>query len=95
MNTRTTLTKGAWIQLIKQRIAATGMLLLLLILPVLGAQGAVVFTTLYSFTGTNDGSGPSAALVQGSDGYFYGTTEGGGSGYTFLGGGQLRHRVQN
>jgi len=37
------------------------------------------FTTLYSFTGTNDdGSNPYAGLVQGSDGYFYGTTGTGG-----------------
>jgi uncharacterized repeat protein (TIGR03803 family) len=32
-------------------------------------------TTLYSFTGTADGANPSAALVQGSDGSFYGTTD--------------------
>jgi uncharacterized repeat protein (TIGR03803 family) len=40
----------------------------------------VVFTSLYSFTGTNDGSGPLAGLVQDSDGYFYGTTSSGGQG---------------
>jgi len=55
------------------------LLLLLLILPVFGAQAAVVFTSLYSFTGTNDGANPGAALVQGSDGYFYGTTPYGGT----------------
>ena len=34
---------------------------------------------LYSFTGApNDGSNPSSSLLQGSDGYFYGTTSGGG-----------------
>jgi uncharacterized repeat protein (TIGR03803 family) len=34
---------------------------------------AGALTTLYAFTGGNDGSGPNA-LVQGSDGNFYGTT---------------------
>jgi uncharacterized repeat protein (TIGR03803 family) len=34
-------------------------------------------TTLYSFTGGNDGACPIAGLVQGSDGYLYGTTCGG------------------
>ena len=38
-----------------------------------------VLTSLYSFTGGNDGRYPSAALVQGSDGYFYGTIEQGGT----------------
>ncbi|HEY1662801.1 MAG TPA: choice-of-anchor tandem repeat GloVer-containing protein [Verrucomicrobiae bacterium] len=37
------------------------------------------FTNLYSFNGGTDGVGPNAALVQGSDGNFYGTTTGGGS----------------
>ena len=37
-----------------------------------------VLTTLYSFTGGNDGANPLAALVQGSDGFFYGTTQYGG-----------------
>ena len=43
----------------------------------ISATGAL--TTLYSFTGTNDGGGPVAGLAQGSDSYFYGTTEGGGT----------------
>ena len=37
-------------------------------------------TTIYSFTGDADGGYPAAALVQGSDGNFYGTTLTGGSG---------------
>jgi uncharacterized repeat protein (TIGR03803 family) len=36
-------------------------------------------TSLYSFTGTNDGANPQAGLVQGSDGNFFGTTEYGGT----------------
>ena len=41
-----------------------------------------VLTNLYSFTGTNDGECPGAGLVQGSDGYFYGTTVNGGTSET-------------
>src|SRR5208282_5960449 len=36
-------------------------------------------TSLYSFTGSNDGANPDAGLVQGSDGNFYGTTQQGGT----------------
>jgi uncharacterized repeat protein (TIGR03803 family) len=46
---------------------------------------AGVFTSIYSFclvSGCPDGSKPAAALIQGSDGSFYGTTpNGGGSGF--------------
>jgi len=50
-----------------------------LVLPASGAQAGVIFTNLYSFTGANDGGLPYAGLVQGSDGYFYGTTDYGGT----------------
>ncbi|HEV7925816.1 MAG TPA: choice-of-anchor tandem repeat GloVer-containing protein [Verrucomicrobiae bacterium] len=37
------------------------------------------FSNLYSFTGGNDGASPYGVLVQGGDGYFYGTTASGGA----------------
>src|ERR1035441_10019462 len=57
-----------------------------LAVPAFGAEAAVVFTTLYSFGSVQDTNGnpldgaiPVAGLVQGSDGYFYGTTAEGGT----------------
>jgi uncharacterized repeat protein (TIGR03803 family) len=44
----------------------------------ISSNGAL--TSLYSFTGGNDGAAPQAGLVQGGDGSFYGTTSGGGQG---------------
>jgi uncharacterized repeat protein (TIGR03803 family) len=49
-----------------------------LALPAFAAQAGVVFTNLYSFTNGVDGKCPAAGLVQGSDGNFYGTTQGDG-----------------
>jgi uncharacterized repeat protein (TIGR03803 family) len=43
----------------------------------ISTKGAL--TGLYSFTGADDGANPCDALVQGSDGYFYGTTYNGGT----------------
>ena len=37
-------------------------------------------STLWSFTGGDDGGSPVGGLIQGHDGYFYGTTSSGGSG---------------
>jgi uncharacterized repeat protein (TIGR03803 family) len=45
-----------------------------------------VFTTLYSFTGGNDGSTPDAPVILGKDGNFYGTTAYGGKYDTDTGG---------
>src|SRR5262249_30989083 len=36
---------------------------------------AATLTVLYSFSGMDDGAAPTAALIQASDGLFYGTTE--------------------
>ncbi len=48
--------------------------------PDVDGQTAPTFTTLHRFTGVNgEGSDPQAALIQGSDGAFYGTTNAGGT----------------
>lgn len=51
-----------------------------IVLSILAAQlscaDAQAVTTLWSFTGSNDGFNVYAALIQGHDGYLYGTTEG-------------------
>lgn len=71
------------------------------LLTALGAQGGVVFKTLYSFgslVDTNgtplDGANPVASLVRGDDGNFYGTTQyggtkNGGTVFTINGAGEL------
>jgi len=50
-----------------------------LVLATLGAQAGVVFNTLHSFQAFTNGENPRAGLVQGSDGYLYGTTQSGGT----------------
>jgi uncharacterized repeat protein (TIGR03803 family) len=52
-------------------------------------------TTLYSFTGGNKGAEPLAGLVQGSDGYFYGTTFGGSEGGVSSGGNGTVFRISS
>jgi uncharacterized repeat protein (TIGR03803 family) len=47
--------------------------------PVFGIQAGATFVSLYSFSGGDDGSNPQAGLVQGSDGFLYGTTFNGGT----------------
>ena len=73
MNAKTNSAKWSWIQANERRAAATGTLLLLLMLPTVGAQAGVVLTPLYSFGVLTNGAYPSG-LVQDSDGNFYGTT---------------------
>ena len=67
--------KPVWAILIQVFLAAA------LALPAFGASAGVVLTNLHSFeVFTSGGAHPSAALVQGSAGNFYGTTGGGGVG---------------
>ena len=74
--------KTKYLRMANEQLSALLLRLLqasVLLLAASSAQAGVVFTNLYSFTGTNDGANPYAGLVQGSDGYFYGTTYSGGT----------------
>jgi uncharacterized repeat protein (TIGR03803 family) len=51
-----------------------------LILGLQGVRGDTTLITMFSFNGTNGGN-PSAALLRGSDGKLYGTTQSGGVGF--------------
>ena len=64
--------------LLQTCLLAVALLALPAVVPTFGAQASAVLTTLHSFGG-NDGASPFAGLVQGSDGYFYGTTAAGGT----------------
>ena len=46
---------------------------------VFSITGAGTLSTIHNFGGTGDGSNPEAGLIQGSDGFFYGTTYNGGA----------------
>ena len=64
----------------RRRGGATGIVAVTVFMATLlgaGKADAQVFSTLRAFSG-DDGSSPSAALVEGSDGTFYGTTQLGG-----------------
>jgi uncharacterized repeat protein (TIGR03803 family) len=54
-----------------------------IVFPCFSMQAGVVFMSLYSFQNGSDGSVHNAALVQGSDGYFYGTTSDAGTPYGY------------
>ena len=61
-------------------LLAAALLALPDMVPISFAQAGMSLTTLHSFYDVfPNGSNPQARLVQGSDGYFYGTTESGGA----------------
>ena len=64
--------------LLQTCLLAVAMLALPAVLPAFGTQASAIFISLHSFNG-GDGASPFAGLVQGSDGYFYGTTAAGGT----------------
>jgi uncharacterized repeat protein (TIGR03803 family) len=72
--------KPNWLRIANEHILALLIRLLLaaaLVTPAFCARAGVVVTTLHSFTGATNGAIPFGGLVQGSDGFFYGTTYGG------------------
>src|SRR5258707_923143 len=57
-------------------------------LPIASASGGIVFSNLYSFTGSTDGGFPFGHLSQDADGNLWGTTDYGGARYSINGRGQ-------
>ena len=80
--TRLGLSPGS-VPLIVIRILRFILLILLGVVAGVGNMRAQTLTTLHQFVSgsTTDGENPEAGLVQGSDGYFYGTTAFGGTNY--------------
>src|SRR5258705_8671884 len=62
---------------VARKSGAAGLLLAVILAGFTPAQiagAALTFQVIYEFTSTSDGAQPSATLVQGTDGNFYGTT---------------------
>ena len=66
------------LSLLKPSLIKTACILLVLCFAAAIAAQAQTFTSQFSFDGSNGNSPQWAALVQGRDGNFYGTTSGGG-----------------
>jgi hypothetical protein len=79
MKTTTQLTLVRSLVLIGSRLAA--LCVTLALVATAGSAWAQTETVLYSFTGGSDGPNPYAALIQATDGNFYGTTFFGGAGF--------------
>jgi uncharacterized repeat protein (TIGR03803 family) len=66
-------------RLVSVLLLLTRLLCAAALLPASTAHAGVLFTNLHSFYPTTTGASPSAGLVQGSDGNFYGTATSGGA----------------
>jgi len=54
-------------------------LIAMAVLALVGSASGQTLTTLHQFNGDSDGRSPTGGLIQGGDGYFYGTTYRGGT----------------